>query len=156
MYHWYVARRLRAVFDRISEGDWRAVGAAVDENVRHVAWGEHALSGERHSRAAFEAWLRRALRLFPGLRFEVQRVGMTGGPWNTWGAVHWTDRAVLLDGSLYENHGTTWINIRWGRVVEVLEYMDTEAVAAACGRIAAAGLEEATAAPLLEAAEVAE
>jgi ketosteroid isomerase-like protein len=156
MYRAIVARRLAAMFDRIEEGDWAAVGAALDENVRHVVWGRHPLSGERKSRAAFEAWLQRLLRLLPELSFEVQRVAVTGWPWDTWGAIHWRDRARLADGSLYENFGVTWVHLRWGKAIEVLEYMDTEAVAAACRRAAAAGLEEGAAAPLLEVAELAE
>ena len=156
MYRTVLRRRLREVFDRINEGDWRAVGDVLEEDVRHVSFGHHALSGERHSRAAFEAWLRRTMRLFPGLRFEVRRIPMSGPPWNTWAAIHWTDHAVLVDGSPYENFGITMINVRWRRVVEVLEYMDTETVAAACRQIAAAGIDEALAPPLLHEAEVAD
>ncbi|HEX2393437.1 MAG TPA: nuclear transport factor 2 family protein [Solirubrobacterales bacterium] len=150
MYGAIVRRRVRAVFELMNAGEWRAIGATVADDVRHVTWGGHPLSGERCSRAAFEAWLRRVLLLLPGLRFQVTRVATVGGPWNTWAVAEWTDRAVLVDGSLYQNAGTTWINIRWGRVVEMREYMDTEAVADACRRVAAAGVEEGAAAPLLD------
>lgn len=147
MYGAIVRHRTRAVFEMMNAGDWRGVGATVVDDVRHVTWGSHPLSGERRSRAAFEAWLRRVLLLFPGLRFEVSRVATTGGPWNTWAVAEWTDRAVLIDGSAYENAGATWINIRWGKVVEIREHMDTEALAEACRRVAAAGVEEGAAAP---------
>jgi ketosteroid isomerase-like protein len=148
MYGAIVRRRVRGVFDLMNAGDWRAIGSTVVDDVRHITWGSHPLSGERCSRAAFEAWLRRVLLLLPGLHFEVIRVASVGWPWNTWAVAEWTDWAVLADGSLYRNAGVTWINIRWGRVVELREHMDTEAVAAACRRAAASGIEDGVAAPL--------
>jgi ketosteroid isomerase-like protein len=134
MYRWLVRRRLRSVFARMSAGDWRAMATGTVADVRHVCFGSHALSGERHSRQAYEEWLQRLAALLPGLRFELTRVASSGGPWNTWAVAEWVDRATLGDGGSYENHGVTWVNVRWGRVHEIRDHMDTERVAAVCRR----------------------
>jgi ketosteroid isomerase-like protein len=149
VYRAIVAARVRTIFARVSAGEWEAMTRGTAANVRHVCFGDHALSGERNSRYAYERWLRRLALLFPGLEFEVTRVATSGWPWNTWAAAEWVDRATLRDGSHYENHGVTWINVRWGRVHEIREYMDTERVAAACRRLEASGVAEAGAAPVL-------
>lgn len=53
------------------------------------------------------------------------------------------------DGSeAYENHGAHWIRIRWGTVTHIHAYLDTQRVAAACDRMAAAGIAEAAAEPI--------
>jgi ketosteroid isomerase-like protein len=129
-----VKRRIGAVFARVSAGDWGAMAAGTVEDVRHVCFGSHALSGVRQSRQAYERWLRRLADLLPGLQFELTRVTSTGGPWNTWAVAEWVDRTTLLDGTPYENCGVTWVNVRWGRVHEIRDHMDTELVADACRR----------------------
>lgn len=148
MYRAIVRARVRSVFERINRGEWDRVAAGTATNLIHVTPGTHALGGERRSRAAFEHFLRRLDSILPGLRFEVTEVASTGWPWNTWAAAAWVDRTTLRDGTPYENAGVTWINIRWGRVRQIREYMDSELVAAACRRLADEGVEEARLAPL--------
>jgi ketosteroid isomerase-like protein len=149
MYHAIVRRRARQVFQRLSEGDWQSTLGDVAEDVHHVFPGDHPLGGERHSREAMARWFERLFLLFPELRFEVKNVASRGWPWSTWVAVEWVDRTTPHDGTPYENEGAHWIHLRWGKATYIHAYLDTQLVAEACERMAAAGVEEAAAEPIL-------
>jgi len=79
-------------------------------------------------------------RLFPDLNFEVKRVVAKGWPWNTLVAIEWTDHGSAADGEPYENEGAHWIRLRWGKGTYVHAYLETERLADACRRMAAAGI----------------
>ena len=149
MYHAIVRRQVRKLFERdLSGGDWRAAMSGVAEDVHHVFPGDHAMGGERHSRAAMERWFERVYRLLPGLEFEVRRVAVRGWPWSTWVAVEWIDRTTPVEGEPYENEGAHWIHLRWGKATYIHAYLDTQRVAETCERLAAQGIEEAAAEPI--------
>ena len=148
IYRAIVKRKARGLFASLSEGDWRAAVEDVADDVHHIFPGDNALGGERHSRAALEAWFERLYRLIPDLGFEVQEVAVRGWPWDTAVSVQWTDRGQGPDGTPYENEGAHWIRLRWGRAVEIHAYLDTEKVTAFTERLAAGGLEEAGSNPI--------
>jgi len=120
------------------------------DDVHHVFPGDNALGGERHSRPAFERWFERLYRLIPEIEFEVHDVAVRGWPWDTAVAVEWTDRGRGADGTAYENEGAHWIRLRWGKAVAVHAYLDTERVSTLLETMAAAGIEEAAAAPIAD------
>lgn len=148
VYRAIVKRKARGIFDALSRGDVEAVTADLAEDVHHVFPGDNALGGERHSRAAFEEWLRRLYRLIPEIEFEVQDVAVRGWPWNTAVAVEWVDRGRGADGTPYVNQGAHWIRLRWGKATEIHGYLDTEKVTKLLEGMATAGIEEAAAAPV--------
>jgi ketosteroid isomerase-like protein len=138
-------RRIRGVFDAIGRGDIAAATRDLADNVHHVFPGEHPLGGERHSAEAMRRWFRRLYAPFPEIDFEVERVAVRGWPWDMRIAVQWTDSGAAADGKPYRNEGAHWIRIRRGKGVYVRAYLDTERVSDACERMAAAGIEEASA-----------
>ena len=71
-----------------------------------------------------------------------------GWPWRTVIAVEWVGRATLQDGEPYLNAGTHVMRLRWGRIVYIHAYEDSQAVAEACRRLVANGVEEAAAPPI--------
>ena len=150
MYRALVARRVRGVFDSLNRGDSSTPLADVADDVHHVFPGDHPLGGERHSREALGRWFERLFRLFPGSRFEVKRVAVRGWPWDTSAAVEWVDRVGPAGGEPYVNEGAHWIRIRWGKVTEIHAYLDTQKVAEGCRQMAAAGVEEAAAPPIVD------
>jgi ketosteroid isomerase-like protein len=150
VYHAIVRRRIRGVFESLNRGDWRAPLADTAEDVHHVFPGDHALGGERHSRAALERWFERLFRLFPEPRFEVRRVAARGWPWRTWVAVEWIDHVSPVIGETYENRGAHWVNVRWGKVTAIHAYLDTQRIVEACRELAEQGVEEAAAAPIVD------
>jgi ketosteroid isomerase-like protein len=150
IYRAIVKRKARGIFAALSSGDLDAVTADLADDVHHVFAGDNALGGERHSKADFERWLERLFRLIPEIEFEVHDVAVRGWPWDTAVAIEWTDRGSGADGTPYVNQGAHWIRLRWGKGVEVHGYLDTERVTRLLERMAAAGVEEAAAAPIGE------
>jgi ketosteroid isomerase-like protein len=148
IYRAIVKRKARGIFAALSRGDVAAVGADLADDVHHVFAGENALGGERHSKAAFEEWLRRLYRLIPEIEFEVRDVAVRGWPWNTAIAVEWVDHGRGADGTPYINEGAHWIRLRWGKAVEIHGHLDTEKVTRLLDGMAAAGIEEAAAPPI--------
>jgi hypothetical protein len=60
-------------------------------------------------------------------------------------------RATLPDGTPYENVMNQFMRLRWGRVTEIRTLEDTQKLERTLQSLAAAGVEEATAAPITDA-----
>ena len=148
LYRAIVKRKARGIFDALSRGDVEMVTRDLAEDVHHVFAGDNALGGERNSREAFQQWLERLYRLIPEIEFEVRDVAVRGWPWDTAVAIEWIDRGRGADGTPYVNEGSHWIRLRWGKGVEIHGYLDTEKVTRLLDGMAAAGIEEAGAAPI--------
>lgn len=137
------------MFDLLSH-DWGGSIDALAEDVHHVFPGNHPLGGERHSRDAVVRWFERLDRLFPGHEFTVHHVVSRGWPWDTWVAVQWSAKLRPRTGEPYTNHGAHWLRIRWGKVIGLHAYLDTQRVAEACEAMAQAGVVEAAEAPIVD------
>jgi ketosteroid isomerase-like protein len=148
VYRSIVKRKARGIFAALSEGDWRAASKDLADDVHHIFPGDNALGGERHSRAAVEAWFERLYRLIPEIEFEVHDVAVRGWPWDTGVSIEWSDTGKAADGEPYENEGAHWIQLRWGKAVKVHAFLDTEKVTVITDRLAAKGVEEASAPPI--------
>jgi ketosteroid isomerase-like protein len=148
VYHAIVRRRAKGVFASVSHADFQSVARQVSDDVHHVFAGDHALSGERHSREALERWFARLHRLFPDLRLEVGEVVAKGWPWRTVVALEWVAHGTLPTGKPYRNTGAHVVRLRWGRAVYIHAYEDSQTVADACRQIAASGIAEAAAPPI--------
>jgi ketosteroid isomerase-like protein len=148
MYKRIAERQVRAVFANLTRGDYEAALDGVADDVHHAFPGDNAIGGERDSLDAMRRWFARVYRLFPELRFEVERVSVRGMPWDMWIAVKWNDHGRCADGVEYSNVGAHWIRLRRGRAVHIQAYLDSERVTEHCRRMAAAGIEEAAAAPI--------
>lgn len=149
MLDFLIERRLRATFEGLGRGDYSVALDGLADDVHHVFAGEHALAGERHSRDAVRRWFERLFRLFE-LRFDVRSVAVSGPIWNAVAAVEWIAHVTPKLGAPYDNHGAHIIRIRRGRVVYLHAYEDSQKVAQACEAMAAAGIEEARAAPITD------
>lgn len=149
MYHWAVRYQARLLFKALSEGDAAAVLARTASDVHHVFPGDHALGGERHTKAAVARWFERLDRLFPEHEFEVKQVIARGWPWSTWVAIQWRARLTPAKGQPYLNDGAHLIHLRWGKTTYIHAYLDTQRVVDACRTMAELGVEEAGAQPIL-------
>ncbi len=88
----------------------------------------------------------RFLRLLPDRRFEIQRLAVSGPPWNMQLGAH-----VLIRSSVstpYVNQFGHFLRLRWCRVVEDVVVEDSQRWERACTELVAAGLTEAAAPPL--------
>jgi hypothetical protein len=75
---------------------------------------------------------------------------VSGMPWK----LHLASHVVIhsrINGEPYENQFAHFLTLKWGKVVDDLVLEDTQMWARACDRLAAAGVAEATAAPLVDA-----
>src|SRR5436190_21637226 len=149
MYRGYVRRRIRTIFDGLSRSDYAPAVSGMADDVHHVFAGDHALGGERRSKDAVRRWFERVFRLYE-LSFDVERVIVSGPPWDILVAVEWLGHATPRAGAPYENEGLHVIRIRGGRVVYFHAYEDSQKVADACRVMADAGIEEAAAAPIVD------
>jgi ketosteroid isomerase-like protein len=147
MYKRAVSRRVRGAFAALSKGDCAPALEGVAKDVHHVFAGDHPLGGERHSADALKRWFERLFRLFSP-DFDVKQVAVAGWPWRTTVAVEWVARVTPVAGPAYDNHGAHLIGIRWGRIVYIHAYEDSQTVATAFDHLRRAGVEEADAAPI--------
>ncbi len=147
-YRYAVEGVVRFAFGRLSAGDYRTMLMACASDVEHTFAGEHALGGTRHSKEGLERWFERLFRLFPGLDFEVKRVLVRGWPWRTEAMIEWVDRARPADGVPYVNEGCHVLRFKWGRLVGLHAYLDTQKVEETLDRLAKEGIEEASAPPI--------
>jgi ketosteroid isomerase-like protein len=148
MYHAIVRRKVAQTFAALSRGDYEIALTGMAPRFEHVFAGTHALGGTRHTAAGMRLWLERLFRLNRELSFTVKHVAVSGTPWNTTAVIEWRDRAMLANGDPYVNDGTHVIRMRWGKVVSLHAYLDTELVVAAFQRMAEQGIAEAAAAPI--------
>jgi ketosteroid isomerase-like protein len=148
MYHRIVKKRIISVFERLGKGDYEYALSDVGTTIEHRFAGEHSLGGTRTSTTTMRYWFERLYRLFPNLRFEMHSIAVSGGPWDTTVVVEWTDRATPADGNDYVNLGVHVIRMRWGKVVSIHAYLDTQVLIDTLDRMAANGIEEAKASPI--------
>jgi ketosteroid isomerase-like protein len=148
MHHTITRRIARNAFQDLSDRNAEPLLDRCSPDMTHTFAGEHALGGTRHSREAFRAWLDRLYRLFPELQFHIRDILVAGPPWNTRLAIAWRDQGVAADGVDYENEGIHRLRLEWGRLLELHATLDTQHLARTLDRMAAAGIDEATADPI--------
>ncbi len=148
MYHRIVRRQIVGTFAALGRGDYEPALAGMAPTFDHVFAGSHPLGGTRHTADTMRTWFERLFRLNRDLRFTIKHAAVSGPPWDTTAVVEWRDTATLANGSPYANDGVHVVRLRWGRVVSLHAYLDTEVFADACAAMAAAGIAEAQAAPI--------
>jgi ketosteroid isomerase-like protein len=140
-----VERNVRVTFRRVGQRDYETLLEQTAPSVFHVFPGDHALGGTRHTREGLRRWFERLFLLFPELHFEVKEVAVRGLPWDATIMVQWENRGSARDGQSYANQGAHVLRLRWGRLVYLHEYLDSQRVAAVCRRLARQGVSEAAA-----------
>ncbi|HAT30117.1 MAG TPA: hypothetical protein DCW29_04485 [Janthinobacterium sp.] len=76
-------RKIAALFHELNRGNYAPILNTAAGRFEHCFAGQHALSGRRTSMAQTRAWYARLVRIFPNLRFELDRVIVCGWPWDT-------------------------------------------------------------------------
>lgn len=143
MYHSIVRRNVQKLFEALGRGDVDYAVAGMAHRFEHIFPGNHTLGGTRHTPAGIRHWLERLMRVLPGLHFQIKNMAVSGWPWHTTVVVEWRDFATLVDGSPYVNDGAHAIQIRWGKVVVLHAYLDTQIMIDALKTMQAGGVTEA-------------
>jgi ketosteroid isomerase-like protein len=126
MYHAIVERRIRQVFARLGQGDFEPMLDSLAPRFRYRFEGDSPIGGVRSRRLSMRLWWERMYRLFPGLSFEVRDVVVNGGPWHTRIFTLLEFVKPLPDGSRYGNVVMQRMEMRWGRITEILTLEDTQ------------------------------
>jgi len=90
--------------------------------------------------------------VLPDLRFEIEAVTVRGMPWNTVALVEWRDHFTLRDGTRGGNQGVHALRLKWGKVVSLRVYCDTQVLAEVLRRQLAQGVADAGLAPIVDVA----
>jgi ketosteroid isomerase-like protein len=144
-----VKKNVTSVFNRLNKGDYQYALSGIGTTIEHRFAGGHCLGGKRTSTEALRLWFERLFRLFPHLQFEMHTIAASGWPWDTTVVVEWTDRATPADKTDYVNSGVHVIRMRWGKVVSIHAYLDTQVLIDTLTRMAVNGIEEAKAPPII-------
>ena len=151
MYHRIVAPQVRKAFAEISAGNWEAMVAGMAPSFTYRFYGDHALSGERHTHDALAALVGAVLPVAARTPASTsQDILVAGWPWDTRVATAVTVDVGVVDGSRYQNVVHQFLRIRWGKITEVRTLEDTAVLEKTLDRLAAAGFAEAHAAPITD------
>lgn len=149
MIHRIIARKTRQTFERVNAHDYEAIAKDLRPDIHHRFAGDHALGGERHDKEHVVLWFERLGRVMPSLDLTPTDIWIKGGLRKAVVIARWTARATLQDGTLYKNHGVHVIHLKNLKVASIDVNEDSQAVERALARQANAGIEEATAAPIV-------
>lgn len=149
IFHRLIARQARRTFTAVNARDYDKVLASALPDMQHRFGGDHALGGQRHDPAHVRLWFERLHRVVPNIVITVNDVWVTGGLRRAVVFVRWTVSATLLDGKPYSNRGVHIIHLRNRKIFSIDVHEDSQAVAHALERQAVAGLQEASAPPIL-------
>ena len=132
----------------LERGDLDALLTQFDERCTLTFVGDTPLGAQLSTRADLRRWFERFQRMIPEPRFEIQRLVVSGPPWKMRLASHMVIRS-RVNGEPYENQFAHFLELRWGKVIDDLVLEDTQMWERACTRLAAAGMAEASAPPLV-------
>ena len=150
MYHRFVRAQIVRLFDAVSRGDASPVLKAFASEFEHSFLGNTALGGSRRTLSATHEWYERLYRLLPDIKFKVEQIRVSGGPWNTLVVAEWEEENSGTDGVRTCNRGAHLIHLRWGKATKLLICPDTVALKATLDRLGARGNTEALAPPIVD------
>lgn len=155
MYHSIVKWRIRALFREANRGNWQAIVDTLAPEFVYRFVGDTPLGGTRTTKASMQAWFERIYKLVPDAQLHPEMIVVEGAPWNTRVMTYVKFRGTLpavsgLPGAAYENEVMQLMRLRWGRIASVITLEDTQRFVAILPRLAAAGIADATAAPITD------
>jgi ketosteroid isomerase-like protein len=157
MYKMIVRAKLRRLYAGVATGNWQSIVDNLADTFVYRFIGDTPLGGTRRTKAAMAAWWTRILTLCPGARLTPQRILVEGWPWHTtvMTYVHF-DAMIPGPGGVgrvpYQNEVMQLMTLRWGRLTAILTIEDTQRFARILPDLAAAGIMEAVAEPIRDAA----
>ncbi len=146
-----VTRIARSTYIRglrsVEAGDLDAVLGQFHPGATLYFAGDTPLGARLRGRPEVRMWFERFRRLLPSPRFDVRRLVVSGPPWRQQLAAHVFIRGTVA-GDAYQNQFAHFLTLRWGKVIDDIVLEDTQMWAAACRRLAAAGVAEAAEGPM--------
>jgi ketosteroid isomerase-like protein len=157
MYHFIVKRRIRALFAEANRGNFQAIIDALAASFVYRFVGDTPLGGTRTKTSSMKLWFERIYRLVPDAKLHPQMIVVEGPPWNTRIMTYVKFNGTLppvgqQPGMRYENEVMQLLSLKWGRIHSVLTIEDTLRFARILPLLTKAGVAEATALPISDAA----
>lgn len=149
MYHAVVRGVVTRLFDAVNRGDAQPVLDGFAPSFEYILLGTSALGGRRISIEQTRNWYARLYRLLPDIHFDIDRITVSGTPWNTLAVVEWRERNSGTDGVVTTNQGIHAVHIRWGKMTRLIICPDTTLLVATLDGLARGGVAEANA-PMIE------
>lgn len=150
MYRWFVANRVRKLWDGINTEHVKPVIDIMDDPFSYTFVGkDHPLAGTRVTEDSMRQQLERVESIFPEIHFTVRDVVVKGWPWHTVAAARCDVRCPLPDGTTYENELIQVAHLRWGKASHVTTTIDLRRLLPAYARVAESGNAAAELAPLV-------
>jgi ketosteroid isomerase-like protein len=131
----------------LERGDLDGVLRLFDDRCTLTFVGDTPLGATLSTPHDIRRWFERFQRLLPNPRFEIQRLVVTGPPWNQRLASHVLIRSTI-DGEPYQNQFAHFLVLRYGKVIDDLVLEDTQMWERGCRRLVEAGVAEASAGPI--------
>jgi ketosteroid isomerase-like protein len=155
MYKAIVRWRVRSLFAEANRGNWQAIIDTLSPTFVYRFVGETPLGGTRTTKPAMQAWFQRIYRLVPDAQLHPQTIVVEGMPWNTRVMTYVKFQGTLPPvgnavGAPYENEVMQLMQLKWGRITSVLTIEDTQRFVNILPALAAAGIGDATAAPITD------
>ena len=149
-YHAIVRGKVLRAFRGLTAHDPAPALATMANDVHYTFEGEgHALAGTRVTRAGVEKWFGRLFRLLPGA-FVIRSVEVTGFPWSTRVVTTFAHEVTPPHEPPYLGEGVQIVELSWGEAKTIRTYVDTDRLVRTLDAMAAEGVAEAKAAPILE------
>jgi ketosteroid isomerase-like protein len=155
MYKTIVRWRVRSLFAEANRGNWQAIIDTLSPTFVYRFVGNTPLGGTRTTKPAMRAWFQRIYRLVPDAQLHPQTIVVEGMPWNTRVMTYVKFRGTMPPvgdsaGAPYENEVMQLMQLKWGRITSVLTIEDTQRFVDILPALAAAGIADATAAPITD------
>jgi ketosteroid isomerase-like protein len=155
MYKTIVKHRIRHLFTEANRGNFQAIIDSLGPVFTYRFIGDTPLGGTRTRKASMRAWFERIYRLVPDAKLVPQQIVVDGYPWCTHIMTYVKFQGSLpgsngAQGALYENEVMQLMQLRWGRITSVLTIEDTLRFDRILPLLAAAGISDATAAPITD------
>jgi ketosteroid isomerase-like protein len=147
MYRRFVVSKAEKTWAGIDAHDPSLLFAGLADGFSHTFLGDHAMGGTRTSVAKMSVWFERVFRFFPDIHFKLRSVAVSGMPWDTV-VLTWVDVTVPVDGEIFRNTIAQRVEIKWGKVHNVINLEDTQLLAKLLDRLASRGMTEAHEAPI--------
>jgi ketosteroid isomerase-like protein len=155
MYRSIVRWRVRSLFSEANKGNFQAIIDTLSPSFVYRFVGDTPLGGTRTTKLAMKAWFERVYRLVPDAQLIPQMIVVEGAPWNTRVMTYVKFHGTLpsnsnVPGARYENDVMQLMRLRWGRITSVITLEDTQRFVSILPVLAAAGIADATAAPITD------
>jgi ketosteroid isomerase-like protein len=124
MLSWLGQKLVGYTMGRLRAGDPEPTLRLESPDVVVTFPGESSWSGVMHGKEAHRRWLERLCRV--GIQLFPDEVIVKGFPWNQTVCVRGHDYLRSPEGqTVYENRVVIWGRMKWGRIVEIEDYLDT-------------------------------